>query len=425
MTDSAAASIGRMMIERGRWQDAESHLREALESDPESWETLMLLTWSLYMQEGKEKEALTISEEVIRLAPDEPSALQVRARVLLRMGNVEAARSLFQRILEIDPDDEDALCGMAQYHAHRTEWKQVETFARQVLERNPEESEALNLFNHSLRMQGKQQESEEHAARLLMLDAGDADHHELAGWNALHKGDVKTAETHFLESLRIHPRSEGAREGLKEAYRSRSLFYRTYFRHLMWMSSFSGKKRWMIVLGMYLCARVIPSFLDRLGLGTLSLAIVFGYLGFVIWLYISRPMGNVLLLMDSKARHALNLHDKASGITVTVLVLTGIAGLVMGMVMSGLISFLAAHIGFLFLGSGMLMTFAFSAKSPFHFGWITLHSIGLVTVALLTFLIPSGTWSILPEPYEELFRKLMISVLIGTFVYQTNLFSRE
>ena len=65
--------------------------------------------------------------------------------------------------------------------------------------------------------------------------------HATVGWNYLEKGKHKDAATHFREALRINPSSESAREGLKEALKSKIAPYRWILQYSFWINN-KGKK---------------------------------------------------------------------------------------------------------------------------------------------------------------------------------------
>ncbi len=425
MSESSSIEYGRLMMQRHRWADAEKHFRQALESDPNSAEILYMLTYSIFLQEKREKEALSLSKSLLELEPDEEHVQELHAKILLTLHRENEALPFLQSALALNPEDPDLLCSLATYHQLRMEWKEVEQIATQVLSLYPEHSQALQLYNTALRLQGKTNDSLEHAGQLLSRDAGNAHHHEMMGWNALQTGDVKQAELHFLESLRIQPNSPYSREGLKEAYRSRNPLYRLYFKHQMWMASFTAKYQWMIIIGLLVLVRVLPPILEDMGLGFLSTTLIYAYLGFIVWTYTCRPIGNILLLFDTKARHALERKEKISSAIITTLALLGVWGMLGGLISGSAPGLLYIMSGGLSLGCAFLMTFAFQSQKPLAFVFISLHCILLLLFAVAILAVTLGLFLPDPEWFGSTYRFSRTSILVGSILYQTKWFQRE
>ena len=79
--EGAQVNLGRAYILLGNLEKAESHLRKALEINPQNIEALQNLT-VLLAKKGLFQEALKTNQRVIQLAPGWPPVLRLRAKLL-------------------------------------------------------------------------------------------------------------------------------------------------------------------------------------------------------------------------------------------------------------------------------------------------------------------------------------------------------
>jgi tetratricopeptide (TPR) repeat protein len=304
------------MLERRRYAEAEKLFRTALEDDPENVQGLYLLAISLYNQEARAKDALPVLDAALALMPDWAALHTLRGDLLLEFGKRKDADNCFQQALSIDPDHADAFHGLARIHSLSGEWEKVKTYASQALKLEPDHIAAEHAYNLALRNLGETGASREHAENLLIRDADNAYHQEIAGWAALRDQDIPAAETFFLQALRLAPHSGSAREGLKETFRCRSRVYRLYHRHEQWMISMGEKKQWKFILGLYIGYRVLNQTLDSMGFGFLGFLVFALYITFVLWTFFAKHVGNLLLFTDPKARFALSKDEKTGALLI-------------------------------------------------------------------------------------------------------------
>src|SRR5204863_7764085 len=81
--------------------------------------------------------------------------------------------------------------------------------------------------------------------------------HANQGWTFLERGDPKKALHHFREALRLDPENEWARQGIVEALKARNIIYAVMLKYFLWMSRFSSRGQWFIILGAYIGNRVL------------------------------------------------------------------------------------------------------------------------------------------------------------------------
>ncbi len=67
----------------------------------------------------------------------------------------------------------------------------------------------------------------------------------------MHQGDHKQALEHFREALRLKPDMEWARNGMVEALKARYFLYRLMLRYYLWMSRFTRRGQWGMIIGLW------------------------------------------------------------------------------------------------------------------------------------------------------------------------------
>ncbi len=185
----------------------------------------------------------------------------------------------------------------------------AERAARQALALDAENEAAGDTLADALRMQGKLDESDAQILGLLARNPENPWTHSSAGMLALQKGDGRAAERHFLAALRIDPEHSEAREGLLHAFRARSPFYGAYLKYTFTMERLGRGRRGFVVIGLLLLMQLANiTFVGRLA--PIGFALVAAYCLFVLWIWVARGVGNLFLLFDQFARHALGAGEK-------------------------------------------------------------------------------------------------------------------
>lgn len=318
----ASVQRGMVLLEQRRYAEASKYFREALASDPNDARLLFQLALcELSLQ--KPKEALELVERSIGAEPEQSGGHALRAYILVELRRPKEALESVAEALRLDPDSDFAFTARAAAYLSQNEWAKAEEAARAALALNPENDTAANQLSHSLRLQNRLDESAEQSEYMLTQDPDNADNHTTAGWVALQRGDHRKAEEHFLEALRIDASSEAARDGLKEAFRARSPFYRAYLNYCFFMQRFTGDKQWLLIIGLLVGVKVVRAVLPA----PIAMAVIGLYLLFVLWVHVARGVGNLQIALDRTARHALATGEKLDALFVG-------AGVILGLLMA-------------------------------------------------------------------------------------------
>jgi tetratricopeptide (TPR) repeat protein len=137
-------SLGSVFYERGYPDQSEAFFRLALQEDPGSAEALYGLG-SVYLQQGKNKEARESFERAIQLHTSYPGTLPNAWNNLgilsAREGNTTAAIADFQHALQIDPDHTIALLNLGNAYRQNKDWAAAKEFLQKALALSPEDPE--------------------------------------------------------------------------------------------------------------------------------------------------------------------------------------------------------------------------------------------------------------------------------------------
>ena len=196
-------------------------------------------------------------------------------------------------------------------HVRLHEWTEAETRARHALELDADNELAANLLALTLRQQGRLEESEAVSGGLLARAPDTAMSHSNSGWSSLQAGDHRRANQHFLEALRLDPNDDYARRGLLHSFNSRVWTYRIYFQFVAWLGRYRKEMRFLFIFLIYVVYRFVVTGLrtefGREGVNW-SVVVVATYL---VLFGFGRSFGNLFLLLDRFARHALKRKEIA------------------------------------------------------------------------------------------------------------------
>ncbi|MGB8170591.1 MAG: tetratricopeptide repeat protein [Chthoniobacteraceae bacterium] len=361
---------GLQLKEIGRYADAEKAFREALAHEPNDAFALHHLAACQFHQHGRHRDALATIENAIALQPHEVDHHILRAFILCVLDRAKEALATAQLAHQLAPMSDAAFTAEAQAHLQLSRWADAEAAARQALALDADNSTAANQLAQALRLQNKMDENAGHLAGMLARDPEDPYTHANAGWSALQRGHHREAEMHFREALRLNPDFDSAREGLLNSFRARSPIYRGYLSYCFAMQRLSSGSRWAVIIGLYVLAR----FASRLK-GGLGLAIMAVYFLFVLWVWVARPFGNLMLLFDRFARYALRREEKIEAAVVGGALCVGILALGTGMAVNNDVG-LTAGIGLIAMSFPLALTFTNGSKA----GTILFGTIGAITL---------------------------------------------
>lgn len=326
---SADLTRAELLRECGRHEEAVALLVSHLAHFPEDPGVFIELALNRSEIPGQLRQALDDAKTASGLMPGEAFPLALQSRILAQLERPKEALPLAESAIGFDPEFGFAWKSKCLALIGLSRWKEAEDCARTALGLDADDEFASNLLAHSLRMQNRLAESEDESKRRLAQNPEDAFSFANAGWSALQRGDVKGAEGHFKEALRIDPEMEHARDGLKQSYRARSAFFRVFLKWSFFMQRFSANHQFAIIIGLivgFRILRVLAASVHPL----LVIPVALAYYLFVFGSWLSDGIANFLLLRDPVARLSLDRGEKIEGATMGMLLVGGLVGLVAG-----------------------------------------------------------------------------------------------
>ena len=314
---------GQLLHDQGRYSEAEDYLKQALSEDPSSAEALMMLAWCQFNQDNRDKEALATLDRAILEEPGIAQMHGLRALILASLKRFSDGHASAEQAIALDPDSSFSYSSKAQVFAGEQKWAKMEENARKALTLDGDDELAQNQLTQALLLQGKTEENASNVRKQLERDPDDPLPHLNAGYAALRRGDQAKAEEHFREALRLRPSLEPAREGMLEAFRARSLVYRSYLKWSFWMAKFTQKFQWGLIIGIYVLYRFVVAAANQIN-PLLGLLVIVLYVSFALWTHVARGVGNLIVLTDRNGRLALRRNDTLEGIFVGGFVCAGL-----------------------------------------------------------------------------------------------------
>jgi tetratricopeptide (TPR) repeat protein len=339
MNDSFARAL--LFVRQGRYREAESYLRTVIQNDPEDPQGFFFLATCLMHDPDTRLEALSMIDQALRLRPTRAFYHAQRANILILLSRTKEALLEVEQARSLAPDSPDSYVAESLVMLVIGKPQEAERAARQALALDAENEAAGDSLADALRMQGRVEESAAQISGLLARNPENPWTHSSAGMLALQRGGVQDAEKHFLSALRIEPEHREAREGLLHAFRARSPLYRAYLKYSFMMERLGRAGRGMLVIGLLIIMQLSNiAFVGRLA--PVGMVLVAFYCLFVLWIWVAKGVGNLLLLFDRFARLALRPDEKKEAFVVGGGVLVGLAMFVTGL--------LAKQISVIFVG---------------------------------------------------------------------------
>lgn len=294
-----------LLINQGRFDLAEEHVRRAIGEQPDHALPYSYLALCLSHAE-QHTEATDAARRAVGLAPDDAYGHRVLASVLHRRDDEAAAMVAIDEALRLDPDDPHAWALKGSIHLARRQWREALAAAEQGLAFDGEHENCINIRAAALARLGRTQEAGEAIDSTLARNPENAHSHANMGWTLLHRREPRKAMEHFREALRLDPTMDHARSGIVEAMKARNFIYRWFLAYLLFMNRLSSQAQWGILIGGYI-AYQIARRVSQSGHPLAPVATVLAglYLVFALGTLLAYPLFNLLLSISRFGRLAL------------------------------------------------------------------------------------------------------------------------
>lgn len=303
---------GLLLLDQGRPKLAEAEIRQALSLEPDDALAHAALALCLTAQQ-KYSPAEQEARQAVHLAPDNPFAHFVMARVAYDRDRYDEALPAITEAIRLDPWDADYFCLLAGIHLDQNRAAEALRAAEQGLEVDAENVGCLNLRAMALVKLGRTAEAGRTIESTLAKAPESSITHANQGWTLLHRGDATHALEHFREALRLDPENEWARQGIVEALKARHALYALMLRYFLWMTRFSHRAQWGIILGGYLGYRLVASVAkSQPALAPWLLPLQILYVAFALMTWLAQPLFNLALRLNRFGRLALSREQTAT-----------------------------------------------------------------------------------------------------------------
>jgi Tfp pilus assembly protein PilF len=410
MNDSFTRAL--LFVGQGRYREAESYLRKAIQSDPEEPQGFFFLSTCLMHDPNTRPEALSMIDQALRLRPTRAFYHAQRANILILLNRTKEALLEVEQARSLAPDSPDSYLAESLVMLVLGKPKEAERAARQALGLDAGNEAAGDSLADALRMQGKLEESAAQIRGLLGRNPENPWTHSSAGMLALQRGELRAAESHFLSALRIEPEHREAREGLLHAFRARSPLYRAYLKYSFMMETLGRTGRAMLVIGLLILMQV-ANIVFVGPLAPIGMVLIACYCLFVLWVWVAKGVGNLFLLFDRFARLALRIDEKREALVVGGGVLVGLALFATGLLIKQVS---VIFVGLTLIAAAFPMSLVFTNRS--RAGRIVFGLVGALVYlgglfSLLLIFLPVGRAG---DVATTLFGWTMILALVTTWL---------
>lgn len=326
MTEDNRLSKASILIQQKRYTEADSFLKDLLSENPNDVQVMSLLA-DVSLKLDRKEAALTIINNAIGIAPDNPILFYSKAQISIHLKQFDEAESCLYQSISLDPYDADYYAMLAHIKLGRKKYEEALQLANQGLEVDPENLLALNTRSTALLKLNNKEESFNTIEGALREDPNNTYTHANYGWGLLEKGDYKKAKTHFQEALQNDPTNSFAQAGMMEAIKATNPIYRLFLRYAFWMGNLTEKYQWGVIIGFYFAVRLLNSIADKneaLQPYLTPIIVVLALIAFSTW--VINPISNLFLRFNTYGKLLLDGDEKRSSNFVAVAMGIGIAG---------------------------------------------------------------------------------------------------
>jgi len=165
---------GMKVLDEGKHEEAERHLRQAAELNPGDVEAHLNLGRVLHNL-SRTTEALAEFDQVLKLDPKTPLARFHRGMVLLALGNPDESIAELTREIQVNPTYPPSYLFRAQALVAKGEWTRALPDLEVAVQKMPDNPKAQFTLARCLNQLGKTKEAEAVFARTLELDPDNPD----------------------------------------------------------------------------------------------------------------------------------------------------------------------------------------------------------------------------------------------------------
>lgn len=161
--------FGKFLQYAGRFPEAETRLKRAVELDSENRELLESLA-QFYLSQNRKEDAEKIYAQLAALDKDRPEGQAVLGDFYSSVGREDEAVKIYQQILEKSPEFARARYRLGEISLQRNNLDEVKTQIKELLKRNDKDNGALLLQARVDLREGNPETAVKHLEQILKLD---------------------------------------------------------------------------------------------------------------------------------------------------------------------------------------------------------------------------------------------------------------
>ncbi|MFM7022424.1 MAG: tetratricopeptide repeat protein [Flavobacteriales bacterium] len=394
-----------LLLEQGRFADAEKEIKKHLSDFPEHAYAIGLLART-YLQAGNYDEALRTIDSAIRLDASEGYFYYIKAVILLNKKDESQSEMFIGFAINANPDNAEYFALLADIKMVQKKYSEALQKAEEGLNRDPANLHCLNTKAQAQVKLNNKQDAYSTIEGALNEDPDNPYTHTNYGWGLLEKGHHEKALVHFREALRLAPGLEYARAGMVEAMKAKYFIYRWFLNYQFWMSKQSKGMQWAIIIGIYVVSNILGEveeshpewspFIYPL----LIFIFIFAFLTWVI-----HPLSNLFLRLNKYGRYAL---------TDTEVRISNFIGMAAGVFVAGLLAYLftfqEVFLAITFYGFTMMVPLSRIYSGDENEKKYNYYALGMAVVGILSVLVIFKT--------GQLMNTLSLVYLIAFVAYQ-------
>ncbi|PQJ77669.1 tetratricopeptide repeat protein [Polaribacter porphyrae] len=318
---------GVQLFQLGRYQDAISYFKKALQEIPEDFNSIFHLAHCYLSLDDLEKSE-EMATALLRIDPDDENAYFLLSQIYFSKSEFKKALEFINKAISIYPYEADFFGQKSYIELNEKKYESSLKFANEGLALEPNNKLCLNARVQALTKLERKEEATSTIENLLEKDPENAYSHANVGWSNLENGNTKGALHHFKEALAIDPNFDYAREGMSTALKSKNFVYSWYLKYSFWMSKKSSKQQWVFIIGIYLAYRFSVKLLSNTEYTFLVIPIIIAYLLFALGGWLMESLSNAILIFDNYGKYLLDRDQQKSGQAFLILVSSAVLALI-------------------------------------------------------------------------------------------------
>lgn len=310
-----------LLYQQQRYDMAADCCRQALAQMPQDAFAHALLGLCLAHLD-KYDEATAEAQTSIHLAPDQGFGHYVLGQIYLVRNCFPEAQAAARQAVGLAPQDPDywGLLANALFAGQR--WREALDAANTGLQFDAQHNLCINIRAMAQVKLGDRQGAALSMTEALRRNPHSSLNHANQGWTMLHQNDPKQALEHFREALRLDPNNDWAKEGMMQALKARYFVYRQMLRYYLWMSRFTRRGQWGVIIGFWLGIQVLSAVKESYpNAAPFIYPVLVAYALFVLASWLADPIFNLTLLFNRFGRYMLTLTQKIGSALVGVTLL--------------------------------------------------------------------------------------------------------